>query len=244
VTKTVTPTITKTPTNTVTPTKTPTPTVTPTVTQTLPIVQPECVVQFEITEIKDVTACDTTYIVYYLNPLAQGYISIGNGIQYSAVTIGSISGQAETVTAYTQGNGSVFVGWSLIPSSAATFSTNPVFTHTVTDCGLTYYAIFTKNVWYADFCYWSGSTFDLFTVCNTCENPVRLYYNANEIPAGLLTVHWYQNEDLTIPATNGIYTFQVNGANSTIFYLNAGVGSIGGTFSITGNCATNIFCEY
>jgi len=237
--------VTKTPTSTLTPTKTPTPTVTPTVTQTLPIVQPDCVIEFELVSKKDPDACDTTYVVYYLNSLASGYITIPpSSTQYSAVTISSLTAVSETAIAHTNNNGTVFVGWSTNPSLFSIFNTNPTFTHVVNDCFITYYAIFTSTVDTLPFCYWTGNTYDIFTVCNTCENPITLYYSSTEWGAnGILNVHWYQDSALTIPAIQGTYIVNIPGMSNTIYHLGAGQGSIGGQLTITGDCATNIFCQ-
>jgi hypothetical protein len=183
--------------------------------------------------------------VYYVNPLANGYITIPGLVdQYTAVTISSLTGFSEMAIANTNSNGTVFLGWGTQQSTSSIFSTNPTFNHVVDNCFITYYAIFTSTVSSLPFCYWSGNTFDIFTVCNTCENPVTLYYNTTEWGSnGILSVHWYQNPALTIPAVSGTYVINTTGLGSLIYNLGVAQGPIGGQLTITGNCATNIFCQ-
>jgi hypothetical protein len=183
--------------------------------------------------------------VYYVNPYANGYITIPGLVdQYTAVTISSLTAVSETAIAHTNNNGTVFLGWSTEQSTSSIFNSNPTFTHTVNNCFITYYAIFTSTVNSLPFCYWSGNTFDLFTVCNSCETPVTLYYNTTEFTGnGILNVHWYQNSELTIPAVSGTYVINMTGLGSLIYHLGAAQGPIGGQLTITGNCATNMFCQ-
>jgi hypothetical protein len=220
--------------------------VTPTVTQTLPIPQPECVEVFEIIEIKDIAACDTTYQVFYINPLAQGYITIPPSVtQYSSITVSSTVGVSETAIAHVSSNTTVFLGWSTEQSPISVFTTNTTLTQITPTCFVTYYAIFTSYINSLNFCYWPGNTFDLYTVCNSCETPVTMYYDTRQWGAsnGILGVHWYQDSALTIPGNSGTYTINTAGTNSIIYNLSAGQLGVGGTLTITGNCGTNMFCE-